>query len=117
MCKNWSHDENGNSISKIYAINTGGIFMTNPRKQHPNKKDAKFDISHIGKTFQTDSPATYFENTIGKTSIQIIIQIRWEMEQFIMVVPAVVKLIDSVKWHQKPKIQSSCRLPIKPYKI
>ena len=61
MCKNWSHAGNGNSIRKIYAINTDGIFVTNPRKQHPNKKDAKFDISHIGKTFQTDSPATCFE--------------------------------------------------------
>ena len=61
LCDNWGHDENGNSTSQLYAINTDNIFMTNPRHKYPNKKDAKFNISHIGKTFQTDSPPTYFE--------------------------------------------------------
>lgn len=35
--------------------------MTKPKYQYPNKKDVKFEVSNIGKTFQTDSPATYFE--------------------------------------------------------
>ena len=35
--------------------------MTNPRKRYPHKKDTPFETSHIGKTFTTDSPATYFE--------------------------------------------------------
>ena len=35
--------------------------MTNPCRQYPNKKDVKFDVTNIGKTFQTNSPATYFE--------------------------------------------------------
>ena len=34
--------------------------MTNPCRQYPNKKHVKFDVT-IGKTFQTDSPGTYFE--------------------------------------------------------
>ena len=48
-------------ISEIYAVNTDGVFMTKPKYQYPNKKDVKFEVSNIGKTFQTDSPATYFE--------------------------------------------------------
>ena len=45
----------------MYAINTDGIFMTNPKNQYPNKKDVKFTIDSIGQIFQTDSPAVYFE--------------------------------------------------------
>lgn len=55
MWDNWS---NG---SGLYAINTDGIFMTKPTNHYPNKKDVKFNPSHIGKIFTTDSPATYFE--------------------------------------------------------
>lgn len=93
----WSRDENGNSVSELYAINTEGIFMTNPKHKYPNKKDVEFDVEHIGKIFQTDTPATYFEKVgMGKTSIQRITQIMWEMELFAMVVQVVVKHIGFV---------------------
>lgn len=62
----WSRDENGNSVSKLYSINTEGIFMTNPKHKYPNKKDVEFDVEHIGKIFQTDTPATYFEKRYGE---------------------------------------------------
>lgn len=26
LCDNWSHDEDGNSVSQLYAVNTNGIF-------------------------------------------------------------------------------------------
>ena len=58
---NASHDTNGNGISQVYAINTDGIFMTNPKNQYPNKKDVKFTTGSIGQIFQTDSPAVYFK--------------------------------------------------------
>lgn len=61
ITKNCSHDENGHIISEIYAVNTDGVFMTNSKYQYPNKKDVKFEVSNIGKTFETDSPATYFQ--------------------------------------------------------
>ena len=48
---NASHDNDGNGISQVYAINTDGVFMTNPKNQYPNKKDVEFT---------TDS-AVYFE--------------------------------------------------------
>ena len=35
---NASHDTNGNGISQVYAINTDGVFMTNPKNQYPNKE-------------------------------------------------------------------------------
>ena len=63
---NWSHDENGNYVIEFYAINTEGIFMTNPKHKYPNKKDVEFDVEHIGKIFQTDTPATYFEKRYGE---------------------------------------------------
>ena len=58
---NASHDNDGNRISQVYAINTDGIFMTNPANQYPNKKDVEFTTDYIGQIFQTDSPAVYFE--------------------------------------------------------
>ena len=58
---NASHDNDGNGISQVYAINTDGVFMTNPKNQYPNKKDVKFTTDSIGQIFQTDSPAVYFE--------------------------------------------------------
>ena len=58
---NASHDINGNGISQVYAINTDGVFMTNPKNQYPNKKDVKLTTDSIGQIFQTDSPAVYFE--------------------------------------------------------
>ena len=61
ITKNCSHDENGHIISEIYTVNTDGVFMTNSKYQYPNKKDVKFEVSNIGKIFQTDSLATYFE--------------------------------------------------------
>lgn len=66
IAKNCSHDENGHIISEIYAINTDGVFMTKPKYQYPNKKDVKFEVSNISKTFLTDSPATYFEKHYGE---------------------------------------------------
>lgn len=33
---NWANE------TKLYSINTDGFFITNPRKQHPSKKDVKF---------------------------------------------------------------------------
>ena len=104
IAKNCSHDENGHIISEIYAVNTDGVFMTNPKYQYPNKKDVKFEVSNIGKTFETDSPAIYFEKHY-RTTFQIIIQIKREIEQFIMVVQDVAKLTNSVKWHLRPQIQ------------
>lgn len=61
IATNCSHDENGHIISQIYAVNTDSVFMTNTKYQYPNKKDVKFDVSNIGKTFETDIPAIYFE--------------------------------------------------------
>ena len=58
---NASHDNDGNGISHVYAINTDGVFMTDPKSQYPNKKDVKFTTDSIGHIFQTDSPAVYFE--------------------------------------------------------
>ena len=58
---NSSHDNDSNVISHVYAINTHGVFMTNPKHQHSNKKDVKFTTESIGQVFQTDSPATNFE--------------------------------------------------------
>ena len=58
---NASHDNDGNGISQVYAINTDGVFMTSPKNQYPNKKDVKFTTDSIGQIFQTDSPAVYFE--------------------------------------------------------
>ena len=47
--------------SALYAYNTDGIFITNPRCILQNKKDVKFDIKNIGQAYITDSPLTYFE--------------------------------------------------------
>ena len=47
--------------SALYAYNTDGIFITNPRVILENKKDVKFDIKNIGKAYITDSPLCYFE--------------------------------------------------------
>ena len=58
---NASHDNDGNGISQVNAINTDGIFMTNPKNQYPNKKDVEFTTDSIGQIFQTDSPVVYFE--------------------------------------------------------
>ena len=58
---NASHDNDGNGVSQVYAINTDGVFMTNPKNQYPNKKDVEFTTDSIGQIFQTNSPATYFE--------------------------------------------------------
>ena len=56
-------------ISEIYAVNTDGVVMTNSKYQYPNKKDVKFEVSNIGKTFETNSPATYFEKHYRKKYI------------------------------------------------
>ena len=56
---NASHDNDGNGISQVYAINTDGVFF--PKNQYPNKKDVEFTTDSIGQIFQTNSPATYFE--------------------------------------------------------
>ena len=58
---NASHDNDGNGISQVYAINTDGVFMTNRKNQYPNKKDVEFTTDSIGQIFMTDSRAVYFE--------------------------------------------------------
>ena len=80
-------------------------FMTKPKYQYPNNKDVKFEVSNIGKTFETEVRQRILRNIIGKTIFQIIIQIKREMEQFIMVAQDVAKLTNSVKWHPMSKIQ------------
>ena len=50
---NASHDNDGNGISQVYAINTDGVFMTNPKNQYPNKKDVKFD-KHYTENFNPE---------------------------------------------------------------
>ena len=47
--------------SALYAYNTDGIFITNPRCILENKKDVKFDIKNIGQAYITDTPLCYFE--------------------------------------------------------
>ena len=47
--------------SVLYAYNTDGIFITNPKVILKNKKDVVFDIKNIGKAYITDSPLCYFE--------------------------------------------------------
>ncbi|XP_068684491.1 uncharacterized protein [Montipora foliosa] len=47
--------------SALYAYNTDGIFITNPRPALKNKKDVVFDVKNIGKAYITDSPLCYFE--------------------------------------------------------
>ena len=58
---NASHDNDGNGINQVFAINTDGVFMMNPKHQYSNKKDVKFTTDSIGQVFQADSSATYFE--------------------------------------------------------
>ena len=38
---NASHDTNGNGISQVYAINTDGVFMTNPKKPISQQKGCR----------------------------------------------------------------------------
>ncbi|XP_068689801.1 uncharacterized protein [Montipora foliosa] len=47
--------------SALYAYNTDGIFITNPRCILQNKKDVTFDIKNIGQAYITDTPCIYFE--------------------------------------------------------
>ncbi|XP_068704713.1 uncharacterized protein [Montipora foliosa] len=47
--------------SALYAFNTDGIFITNPKVALRNKKDVEFNIKNIGKAYVTDSPLCYFE--------------------------------------------------------
>ena len=47
--------------SALYAYNTDGIFITNPRVILQNKKDVEFDIKNIGEAYITDTPLCYFE--------------------------------------------------------
>ncbi|XP_068677184.1 uncharacterized protein [Montipora foliosa] len=47
--------------SALYAYNTDGIFITNPRCILKNKKDVEFDIKNIGQAYITDTPCCYFE--------------------------------------------------------
>ena len=48
-------------ISKLYAYNTDGIFIMNPKKNFKNKKDVEFNTSKIGRAYVTDTELTYFE--------------------------------------------------------
>ena len=95
---NASHDKDGNGISQVYAINTDGVFMTNPKNQYPSKKNVKFTTDSIGQIFQTDSPAVYFEKHY-RENFNPDNYTMWEMGVFIMVELAVVKHIDYAKRH------------------
>ena len=95
---NASDDKDGNGISQVYAINTDGVFMTNPKNQYPSKKDVKFTTDSIGQVFQTDSPAVYFEKHY-RENFNPDNYTMWEMGVFITVELAVVKHIDYAKRH------------------
>ena len=47
--------------SVLYAYNTDGIFITNPKMTFKNKKDIKFNTTKIGKAYVTDTKLTHFE--------------------------------------------------------
>ena len=92
---NASHDNDGNGISQVYAINTGGVFMTNAKNQYPNKKDLQQIVSD--KYSKLIAWLYISRNITGRTLILIITLIIRERVLFIMVEPAVVKHIDYAK--------------------
>ena len=94
---NASHDNDGNGISQVYAINTDGVFMTNAKNQYPNKKDLQQIVSD--KYSKLIAWLYISRNITGRTLILIITLIIRERVLFIMVEPAVVKHIDYAKRH------------------
>ena len=52
-CLNMIYD-NWQGDSKLYAVNTDGIFVSNPENSYPNKKDIEFKPENIGNIYQTD---------------------------------------------------------------
>ena len=94
---NASHDNDGNGISQVYAINTDGVFMTNAKNQYPNKKDLQQIVSD--KFSKLIAWLYISRNITGRTLILIITLIISERVLFIMVEPAVVKHIDYAKRH------------------
>ena len=94
---NASHDNDGNGISQVYAINTDGVFMTNAKNQYPNKKDLQQIVSD--KYSKLIAWLYISRNIAGRTLILIITLIIRERVLFIMVEPAVVKHIDYGKRH------------------
>ena len=93
---NWEED------SKLYAVNTDGIFISNPKNSYPNKRDVEFKPENIGNVYQTDSKLVYFEKHYRENSTLTIMKIMWAMALFTMEWPEVVKHIDYVKWHLRP---------------
>ena len=47
--------------SKLYAYNTDGIFITNPKLKLKRKKDVEFKTSRIGRAYITETELVYFE--------------------------------------------------------
>ena len=94
---NASHDNNGNGISQVYAINTDGVFMTNVKNQYPYKKDLQQIVSD--KYSKLIAWLYISRNITGRTLTLIITLIIRERVLFIMVEPAVVKHIDYAKRH------------------
>ena len=94
---NASHDNDGNGISQVYAINTDGVFMTNAKNQYPNKKDLQQIVSD--KFSKLIAWLYISRNITGRTLILIITLIIRERVLFIMVESAVVKHIDYAKRH------------------
>ena len=47
--------------SKLYAYNTDGIFITNPKLKLKRKKDVKFETKRIGRAYVTETELVYFE--------------------------------------------------------
>ena len=51
LFQNWIND------SKLYSINTGGFFITNPKNQYENNKEVEFKVENIGPAYITNSKA------------------------------------------------------------
>ena len=93
---NWEED------SKLYAVNTGGIFISNPKNSYPNKKDIEFKPENIGNIYQTDNKQVYFEKHYRENFSTDNYGDMWAMALFTMEWLEVVKHIDYVKWHLRP---------------
>ena len=81
--KNWTNE------SQLYSINTFGVFMTNPKKQYPNKKEVEFSTKQVGKVFTTDGLSPHILKSIIEPILTLrIIRITWVMAASIKAKPA-----------------------------
>jgi len=55
--------------SELYAVNTDGIYITNPKLKLRKKKEVIFDVKHIDKALIADSELHYFEKHLRKYDI------------------------------------------------